>query len=79
MRWSRWVNDTSRAEDIRMALPAGETHSALRLSTPVLKSSTRSCERSVPYLTSNGSSSTNSRITLPLVTLITDCPDCGRP
>ena len=76
---ARWVNDTSRAEDTLTAPPAGDTHSARRLSTPDLKSSTRSCERSVPYLTSNASSSTNSRINLPLVTLTTVCPDSGRP
>ena len=76
---ARCVNDTSRAEDTRTAPPAGETHSARRLSTPVRKSSTLSCERSVPYLTSNGSSSTNRRISLPLVTLIITCADSGRP
>jgi len=76
---ARWVNDTSRAADTRTHPPAGETHSARRLSSPDRKSSIRSCERSVPYRTSNGSSSTNSLISLPLVTLTTVCPDCGTP
>ena len=45
---ARWVNETSRMEDTRTAPPAGETHSAVRRSTPSRKSSARSCTRSVP-------------------------------
>ena len=76
---ARWVNDTSRVEVTRMACPAGDAHSATRCSVPARRSSTRSCLRSSPYRRSNGSSSTNSRISLPLVTLITVCPDSGNP
>ncbi len=73
------MNDTSLVEVTRTEPPAGDVHSARRVSTPARKSSVRSCETSVPYRTSNGSSSTNSLISLPLVTLTIDCPDSGRP
>ena len=43
---ARWLNDTIRIEEIRTALPAGDSHSAVRFSTPARKSSTRSWERS---------------------------------
>ncbi len=74
---ARCVNDTSRTDVTRMTWPAGDSHSTVRRSVPARKSRTRSWWRSVPYRTSNGSSSTSSRSTLPLVTLIIVWPDSG--
>ena len=54
--------------------PAGDDQSTSRVSVPARRSRTRSCECSVPYLMSKGSSSTSSRMILPLVTLMTVCP-----
>jgi hypothetical protein len=68
---ARWVSDTIRVEVTRTREPAGEVQSTCRVSVPARRSSTRSCEFSVPYRMSNGSSSTSSRISLPLVTLMT--------
>ena len=76
---ARWVNETSRVEVIRTCPPAGEHHRTRRVRVPARMSSTRSCSWSVPYRTSNGSSSTSSRISLPLVTLTTVWPDSGYP
>ena len=59
--------------------PAGEDQSTLRVSVPACKSRMRSWEFSVPYLMSNGSSSTSNRMILPLVTLMTVCPLSGNP
>ncbi len=57
--------------------PAGELHSTSRVSVPARRSSRRTCECTVPYLTSNGSSLTCSRISLPLVTLMIVWPESG--
>ena len=45
---ARWVSDTIRVEVIRTREPAGEVQSACRVSVPARRSSTRSCEFSVP-------------------------------
>jgi hypothetical protein len=58
---------------------AVDVEPARRASTPARKSSSRSCERSLPSRTSNGSSFTYSRISLPLVMLMISCPVSGRP
>jgi len=58
----RCVNKTTHVEETRTKRPVGETHSATRRSTPARKPSTRSSPRSSPYRTSNGSSSTSSRM-----------------
>ena len=59
--------------------PAGELHRAVRSSVPDWKSSVRSWECRIPCRTSNGSSSTNRRISFPLVTLMIVSPDSGNP
>ena len=46
---------------------------------PARMSRVRVCERTVPYLMSNGSSLTSSRMILPFVTLMTVCPVSGKP
>ena len=76
---ARWVNDTSRVDFTRTAWPAGDTHSTVRSSVPARMSSTRSWLRRSPYRTSNGSSSTSSRIGFALVTFTTVWPDSGNP
>ena len=58
-------------------LPAGDVHSQVRSRTPARRSRTRSCEVTSPYRTSNGSSSTSSRINLPFVTLMIVWPASG--
>ena len=75
----RYTNETSRVELTCTVTPAGLVHSQSRRSTPARRSRIRSCRRSRPYRTSNGSSLTSSRISLPLATLITVCPDGGYP
>jgi hypothetical protein len=74
---ARWLNDTSRVDRIRTRRPAGDTQSTLRSSVPERMSSTRSWELSWPYRTSNGSSSTSRRMSLPLVTSTTVWPSSG--
>ena len=59
--------------------PAGEVHTTSRVRVPARMSSLRVCERTMPYLMSNGSSLTSSRMILPFVTLITVCPMSGKP
>jgi hypothetical protein len=76
---ARWVSDTMRIEVTLILAPAGEDQSTVRVSVPARRSRTRSWECRMPYLMSNGSSSTSSRITLPLVTLMTVCPLSGNP
>ena len=76
---ARWVSDTRRTEVTLILAPAGEDQSTVRVSVPACRSRTRSWACRVPYLMSNGSSSTSSRITLPLVTLMTVCPLSGNP
>ena len=68
-----------RTELTLILAPAGEDQSTLRVSVPACRSRTRSWEFSVPYLMSKGSSSTSSRMILPLVTLMTVCPLSGKP
>jgi hypothetical protein len=75
----RCTNDTRRVERTRTLCSAGELHSTSRRSTPARRSSTRSWCTSEPYRTSNGSSSTSSRMILPLVTLISVWPSSGSP
>ena len=74
---ARCVSDTIRVERTATTRPAGEAHSTSRVSVPARRSNTRSCRRSSPYRRSNGSSSTSSRISLPLVTLVIVWPDSG--
>ena len=74
---ARWLSETSRTEVTRTRSPAGELHSTSRVSVPARMSSRRTCECRMPYLTSNGSSLTCSRISLPLVTLMMVCPESG--
>ncbi len=74
---ARWVRETSRVERTRTREPAGETQSTVRSRTPRRMSRVRSCATSRPWRRSNGSSSTSSRSTLPLVMLITVWPDSG--
>ncbi len=76
---ARWVSDTMRTEVTLILAPAGEDQSTVRVSVPARRSRTRSWECRVPYLMSNGSSSTSSRMILPLVTLMTVCPLSGNP
>jgi hypothetical protein len=75
----RYAKETSRVERTSTVRLAGEVHRVVRRSTPCRRSSSRSCDCTCPYRRSNGSSSTSSRISLPLVTLMTDCPDGGYP
>ena len=74
---ARSVSDTMRTEVTLTRDAAGEDQSAVRVSVPARRSRTRSWECSVPYRMSNGSSSTSSRISLPLVTLMTVWPAVG--
>jgi hypothetical protein len=74
---ARCVNDTSRWDRIRTAFPDGDCHSTSRSRMPLRTSSRRSWERSTPSRTSNDWSSIISRISLPLVTLMTVSPASG--
>jgi hypothetical protein len=74
---ARWVSDTIRTLRTLIARPAGEVHSTSRVSVPARRSNVRSWWLSCPYRRSNGSSSTRSRNSLPLVTLMIVCPDSG--
>jgi len=74
---ARCDSDTSRVERTFTRRPAGELQSRVRVSVPARMSSTRSWSCRSPYRTSNGSSSTSSRISLPLVTSTTVWPDSG--
>ena len=76
---ARWVSDTIRCDVTLILAPAGDDQSTSRVSVPARRSRMRWCECSVPYLMSNGSSSTSSRMILPLVTLMTVCPSSGKP
>ena len=76
---ARWVSDTMRTEVSLIRAPAGEDQSTVRVSVPARRSRTRWWECRVPYLMSNGSSSTRRRMILPLVTLMTVCPASGYP
>ena len=72
MGWLR-----SRVEFTLTCSPAGDLHSATRVSVPARKPRVLSCESKSPYRMSKGSSPTNSRISLPLVTSTMDCPSSG--
>ena len=76
---ARWVSDTSRTDLTLTVCPAGEVHTTSLVRVPARMSRVRVCERTVPYLMSNGSSLTSSRMILPLVTLMTVCPMSGKP
>jgi hypothetical protein len=56
---------------IRTAAPAGDTHSTSRRRVPARRSSTRSWATSSPVRTSNGSSSTDSPMSLPFCASMT--------
>ena len=62
------ASDTRRVDTTFTCLPTGDRQCAVRVSVPALMSRTRSCSSSSPYRTSNGSSSTSRRSSLPLVT-----------
>ncbi len=76
---ARWVSDTRRTDSISTVFPAGEVHVTFRVSVPARRSRVLVCDCRVPYLMSNGSSLTSSRMILPLVTLMTVCPVSGKP
>ena len=76
---ARWVSDTSRTDSTWTVCPAGEVHTTVLVRVPARRSRVRVCDCTDPYLMSNGSSFTSSRITLPLVTLMTVWPSSGNP
>lgn len=75
----RWASDTSRVDVTLTCLPAGERQCTRRVSVPARRSRIRSWEINSPYRTSNGSSPTNRRKILPLVTSTTVWPASGYP
>jgi hypothetical protein len=73
------AKDTSRVLVTVTRTPAGETHSTCRLRVPARRSRVRSCRRSSPVRTSNGSSSTYSCRTLPFGASTTVSVRFGKP
>ena len=76
---ARWVSETSRTELTLTVCPAGDVQVTFLVRVPARRSRVRVCSRRVPYLMSNGSSSTSSLMILPLVMLMTVCPVSGNP
>ena len=76
---ARCTSETNRVDRILMRRPAGDTHSASRITVPARRSRVRRCEMRFPYRRSNVSSLTTSRMIFPSVTLTTVCPASGFP